>query len=158
MADKNSYKYVIDGVCYTQTPIVLGQAIQLSKNVNSMIDEINSDTLADFIDSLGDTLPTLMAIVLNPEGVAKQDKNIEELALILAANTTLEVSEKVVSDFFICNPTTLLLERIEKLTGVVGAITSKLMLKYFSTMYASDLQEAISQKENLSCGDLPLPK
>jgi len=155
---RQSFKYTINGVCYTQTPIVLGQAIQLAKNINGMSDSIDGDSLGSLIETLGASLPMLMAIVLNPEGVAPQDKDIDELATILEANAELEIVEQVVSDFFICNPLTKMLENLETATGVIGRAMAKLMLKFYSTMYASSWQEGISPSEILSSGDIPVPK
>lgn len=147
-------KYTIGGVCYTQTPIVLGQAIQLSRALKGV--EGSASDLQSFIDVIGDKMPSLMAIALNPEGVRLQDKDIEAIAADLMANADLATTEQVVSDFFICNPITLLLERIEKATGVVGEVMGKLMLKFFSTMYASSLQEATLPGETASSGDSPV--
>ncbi len=154
MADK--FVYDIDGVKYKQTPIVLGQAIQLSKELAGL-DGMIAD-LTSFINIVGDKLPTLMAIVLTPEGVRAKDKDIAELAEMFEGTVDLETTEQVISDFFVCNPITSLLERIEKATGIIGEIAGKLMLKFFSTAYASSLQEATSPSEMTSSGDSPLKK
>ena len=149
-------KYTIGGVCYTQAPIVLGQSIQLSKVLKGL-DGVLTD-LTSFIDIIGDKLPLLMAIVLTPEGENLKEKNIYELAEVLSFEADLDITEQVVSDFFICNPITLLLERIEAATGAVGVIMGRLMLKFFSSTYASSLEEATSQAEIKSSGDTPSKK
>ena len=149
------FEYTINGVCYKQAPIVLGQAIQLSKEMKGV--EGNISNLEDFVEVIGDRLPMLMAIVLKPVDESLKDKNVKKLAGIIADNVDLALTEEIITDFFICNPITLLLERIEKATGAIGEIMGSLMLKMLSTSYASSLQEATLLSETESSGDSPQP-
>ena len=147
-----TFTYTIGGVCYTQTPLVLGQTVQLSKALSSL--EGNIDDFNDFLAVAGDKMPELLAIVLTPEGTAKKDKNITELAAVMSEHATLEVMEAVVTDFFTCNPNiSSLLEKIDKATGIVGEMVGKMTLKFLSSAYASSLQTATSPSETESSGD-----
>ena len=147
------FEYTINGVCYWQAPIVLGQAIQLSKEMKGV--EGNISNLEDFVEVIGDRLPMLIAIVLKPVDDNLKDKNVKKLAVEIANNVDLALTEEIITDFFTCNPITLLLERIEKATGAIGEILGSLMLKMLSTSYASSLQEATLQNETQSSGDTP---
>lgn len=147
------FRYEINGGWYTQSPIVLGQMAQLSKIFTSVnIGEI--EELKDLIETLGDRLPELMAVVLTPEGTHLKDKNMKAMIDEMENYATLEVVESVVTDFFPCNPNVLsLLEKVDKATGMIGEMLGKVMLKFLSSSYVSSFQEAISQSETTSSGE-----
>jgi hypothetical protein len=146
------HEYTINGVCYEQTPIVLGQTIQLAKIMASVEGEITD--LASFISVAGDRLPELMAVVLTPKGGSKRGKDITRLADEFHDHATLEDMEAVVSDFFTCNPNIpSLLQKIENMTGVVGNLIGRVTLRLLSNSFASSLHEATSPNETPSCGE-----
>lgn len=145
-------KYTIDGVCYTQTPLVLGQMVQLSNELKTLDLDVVED-IQGFVTAAGDRLPRLLAIVLTPEGVAKKDKDLDDLANTLEDSIDLTTLEEVVEDFFTLNPVTSILQKIEKATGVIGETVGRVVLKMMSKTYASSLQEATSPSETQSSGD-----
>lgn len=145
-------RYEINGVWYTQTPIVLGQMVQLSKIFATLEGDI--EDLKGLIAVAGDKLPELMAVVLTPEGVKKKDKNISVLTEEMANHADLDIVESVVTDFFTCNPNIpQILEKIETATGIIGKIAGQLMLKFLSSSYASSLAEATLPSETTLNGE-----
>jgi len=149
-----AFKYDVAGVCYLQAPLVLGQTAQLAKALEDFDLESFSGGIGEFIVQAGDRIPRLLAIVLTPDGVAKKDKDLDEIEEHLTDNMDLATMRQAVADFFDCNPIVDLLSEVEKSTGMIGEMVGRVMLKMLSSSYASSLLEATSQDETASSGDV----
>ena len=153
------FEYTINGICYTQKPLVLGQLVQLANIFSSLYGASEVNDFNDFIKVAGDQAPNLMAIILNPDGVKIKNKNLTQIADEMSENADLETMEAVFTDFFTCNPNTpSILEKSEMLIQIFGKIVGKMTLKFLSSNYASSLQEAILPSETTSNGDSQLKK
>lgn len=146
-----TFTYEIEGVRYRQTPVVLGQIPQIAAALDGI--EGNFDDLNGFINAAGDRLPTLLAVVLTPEGVSLKDKDIDAVAEDLRFAADIATIEKVVDDFFTCNPISSVLERVEAATGAVGNIVGRVALRMMSSVSSSSWQEATSRNETQSSGE-----
>lgn len=144
--------YEIDGKIYVQKPLVLAQIKQMTGVIAKVMQlggfDLNAGPLG-LIDTLGDELPTAMAIVLTPEGTDPRTKDIPALAEILELHMTLEQGVQVITDFFDCNPILLLLG---KLQGMIGSIKKAIPTKTGLTSSPASLQAEISPKETQSSG------
>lgn len=139
-------KYNINGVIYIQRPLVLGQISQMV----SVIEGLSFTSLEPLgiLLALEDRITRAMAIVLTPEGTKIIDKDIDELADTLFEcpfDTTLEV----VADFFVCNPTASLLE---KLAGTIRKVAETIREATGSKNLFAFLPPEISASESKSSG------
>lgn len=105
------YRYTINEKQYIQKPIVLGQIRQLTESLGGLTLDLSQDIMG-IINTLGDRLPVVLAAVLIPEGQSIRDKDLVALATDLEAGCDLETAIKVIEDFFTCNPTASLLQKL----------------------------------------------
>jgi len=144
------FKYEIGGKTYIQKPLVLGQIRQLIGHLKGL--EIKPGSSGNIIFELGDQLPVALAIVLVEEGKSpkRETEEIvqfsEELEYLIDGDTTL----RVVEDFFVCNPTFSILERIGRLKKFMTAKNPT-----GSKNPSSSSPEETSPKETPSSGELP---
>lgn len=115
--------YQINGKPYTQRPLVLGQSRQLLDLLSGV--RITDLSAAGLIESVGDKLPEVLAVVLIPEGCQRiKDRDLAAIAADVE-EAGLSVVLDVVTDFFGCNQLSLLLGRlgnlIEQLTAATGS-------------------------------------
>ena len=115
MAD-NKKTYTIGGKKYTQKPLVWGQIKQLKDLMKGV--EFPADVnVMSTIDALEDTLPKVVAIVLREDGKTLKQKDVDALAASCDEHLELETIVDIVEDFFLCNRTTLLFEKLKKVFG-----------------------------------------
>ena len=121
-------KYEFGGKTYIQEMLVWGQVRQLASILKGIKFE-GQMTVGVVIDILGDTLPSAIAIVLTEEGTSLKDKDFESMAKDFEFSLPIDVAVKVIEDFFICNPTVSLLEKLkgmmEKLQGSLNEVVEK---------------------------------
>lgn len=115
-------KYEIGGTVYVQRPLVLGQIKQILEATDGMTFHAGLTPLA-IIDALADRLPLALAVVLTPEGQPVKGKNLPSLADELENTIELATAIQVVEDFFTCNPTAAV---FEKLAGMVKRIRASM--------------------------------
>lgn len=116
-------KYTINGKPYYQRKLVPGQMQQLCAVLNL----VSGSRLAglrgsgDIIIALGSRLLTVVAIVINPEGVKLKDKKLVQIEAELF-EADIDIME-IIADFFTLNPIDSLLEKLSgKLEGMSGQI------------------------------------
>jgi hypothetical protein len=133
-------KYKIGDKIYIQRKLVLGQVRQLIKHLAGL--EFPADMRFDFVgllDVLGDKLPGAFAIVLTEEGQHPRDKDVNTLADELNFGIDAEMALKAIDDFFVLNPTSLILK---SLSGMIAGIEKKMAgTQTSSTNAASSLPE-----------------
>lgn len=94
--------YEINGKKYTQRPLVLAQVLDLADHLQEM--EITRMDPISIIKTIGPKLPRTMAIILIPEGVAIEEKNLDALEKEFAlTRLDLEAALAVADDFLSCN-------------------------------------------------------
>lgn len=154
---QNLIEYTINGVCYVQAPVVIAQILDISKTVAGM--DTDFEDLQAFITAAGDRLPQLLAIVLTEKAAylndpikALQGKDVAALTATFRYAADMETTEKVVADFFTCNPVSRVLQRIDQGSGMLGMILGRIASRMMLSSYASSLQEGISQSESKSAG------
>lgn len=113
-------KYTVDEKVYIQKPIVLAQYKQLTEILKNIVMP-TSVTELNIALALGDSISRAFAIVLTPEGMKLQDKNLdvleEEISFSFDPNTSLEV----IRDFFVCNDISGLVTKISETVEFVMA-------------------------------------
>jgi hypothetical protein len=108
--------YDIGGKKFIQKPLVWGQVVQLFEILKGTeISTVSSPT--DIILALGHRMPQALAIVLTEEGKSVKDKDIEDIASFFEFEVDVSTVAMVIEDFFVCNPTSLILERVQKMIG-----------------------------------------
>ncbi len=107
-------KYEIGGKTYTQQTLVFGQIKQLRPVLEGM-DLTGDFSPNDVIEVLGEKLPRVMAIVLCPEGVKIEDKDLGDIEHHLSFNLDIITAFDVVEDFFDCSPVFSLVGRFQSL-------------------------------------------
>jgi hypothetical protein len=119
------YTYIIGGKKYTQAPLVLGQWALMQALLMTLRMPATFD-LPGIIAAFGGDIHNAMAIALVPEGGAVEHKAdpaaLEALAKTLQWTADVETTQKVVTDFFACNPTHSLLEKMTEMLGRVTAL------------------------------------
>lgn len=125
MAEK---KYDIGGKIYVQRPLVLGQTRQLLRLLGGLELPGNLE-IRSVIETLGESLPAALAVVLTEEGKNPKDKDLEALASELEFEITLDQTAQVVEDFFGCNPLPSLLDKLTEAAGKIGAGMKAMPLK-----------------------------
>ena len=115
-------QYQFGGKTYVQEQLVWGQVKQLAPILRDISFD-NGMTMATIVEVLGDKLSTALAVVLTEEGTPIKGKDLNVLAETIDDSIPLEVVLQVIEDFFICNPTALILE---KLTGMMESFQKKL--------------------------------
>jgi len=146
----SEFKYDIGDKAYIQKPLVLGQ-------IRQMIECLKGTTIQSFrpleiFNQLKDRMPMLLAIVLTGEGKSPRDKNLEEMAEEFEFSINIGTAIEVIEDFFDCNPTASVMEKLE---GMQIKIMSQ--ISGLSKKSSSSSQEEISPSETESSGDT-LPK
>ena len=118
-------RYEFGGKVYTQEKLVWGQVRQIA----SALKGISFDgemSVVGLIDAIGEKLSTALAVVLTEEGTSVKDKDLDVLAKEIEATIPIDIVMQVVEDFFICNPTALILE---KLTGLMEGVQERMNLQ-----------------------------
>ena len=134
------FKYEIDGKVYVQKELVWGQVKQIIDVLKGVTFPPNPTPL-DIISILYERLPSALAIVLTEEGQSVKDKDLTALSSELSFKISLGVTMQVIEDFFDCNPTALLLERLQKL---IGKISNEVTQGILSTGSSSSSAEETS--------------
>ena len=134
------FKYEIDGKVYVQKELVWGQVKQIIDVLKGVTFPPNPTPL-DIISILDERLPSALAIVLTEEGQSVKDKDLTALSSELSFKISLGVTMQVIEDFFDCNPTALLLERLQKL---IGKISNEVTQGILSTGSSSSSAEETS--------------
>ena len=116
-------KYEIDGQTYVQKPLVLGQVRQLLDALEGITIDPAVGTLG-IVRALGNRLPQVVAIVLTQDGQSPAGKDLEAAAEGVGFNISPEQVLEVLEDFFVCNPLSLLLDR---LAGFIEEVTPKII-------------------------------
>jgi len=120
--DTQEFKYTIGDKVYKQTPLVLGQIQQLTNLIKNL--ELPTEiTPLSLITSLGDKLPTAIAIVLKDPNIPLKNKDLGTFADEIMFELSTEDTLQVIEDFFSCNQISSLLEKIN---GTVIKITESL--------------------------------
>ena len=145
------YKYEIGGKTYIQIPLVLGQVGQLMKLLQGLVIMRGIDTLG-VVARLGDRLPQTIAIIITPDGLKLQDKDIQSLAGEIEFVISPEQTLQVIEDFFACNP---IASHLEKLSGMAEKITAQMKRGNGLTNSPASSPEETSRKETQSSGDIP---
>lgn len=152
--------YDIGGKTYVQRPLVLGQVRQLMAEI-SPLGGINPEAgRAEVITALiqCSQLERVLAVVLSPEGEDLRTKDIDALAREVEFGITPETIVQVVEDFFDCNPTASLLQ---KLIGVIVKVRQLMpgleTIQTGSNPSSVSSPTEISREETPSSGDSPLP-
>ena len=107
----NKFNYTIGDKQYAQKPLVLGQIRQLTAAMADVSIDMSQGVLG-IVSSLGDRLPSVLAAVLVPSGQNLRDRDLKEIAEDLEANCDLQTMIAVIEDFFTCNPTAFLLQKL----------------------------------------------
>jgi len=81
-----------------------------------------------FLTELGDKLALAFAIILIPDGVALEDKVIEDWVNKIEFNLDIETALKVVEDFFDCTQISLLLKQFTETVVKVSTTISQVNL------------------------------
>jgi hypothetical protein len=145
-------KYAIGGKVYIQRALVLGQTRQLLRLLDGITLPGNLE-IRSLIETLGESLPAALAIVLTEEGKSPKDKDLDALASEMEFAITLEQTAQVVEDFFGCNSLPSLLNKMTEAAGKIGAGMKATELK----TSASSLPAEISPGGTESSGASPLP-
>lgn len=137
--------YSINGKEYTQQSLVWGQVKQLRVLMEKVTWPGDLNPIS-FVDLLGEYFPEFAAIVLRESGKSLKDKNIEKLIEEFSEELSLDVSVKIVNDFFVCNPIDSL---FSGLSGLLKKMNESLdqtnmMMLIPSTKSVSSLPEEIS--------------
>lgn len=112
----NRYEYNIGGIKYIQRKLVLSQVKDLFEALETVEIPKTSNMFA-IIKAIGDKLPLILSIILTPTGVRIEDKNQEEIAEALKTNLEMDKAVEVIEDFFALNRISLLLEKIQGISG-----------------------------------------
>lgn len=144
-------QYEIGHKTYVQHPIVLGQLQMLLPLMGGMA--ISTGSPAEIAAILGAGLPRALAIVLIEQGSDVRESCSSEMIETRMANLewsiTPELALEVVEDFFVCNRTSSLVERIREgldklMPGAMGGMSSQ---------SSTPLQEEISPNVMQSSGE-----
>jgi hypothetical protein len=117
MEEEKIFEYEFGGKTYIQKELVWGQVKQLASVLKGVQIEGNL-TVLKIIELLGDKLSDALAVVLTEKGTSIKDKNLEKIAEEIEWSIPIKIKIKVIEDFFFCNPTALI---FEKLAGLMGS-------------------------------------
>jgi hypothetical protein len=109
-------RYKIGGREYIQRPLVLLQVEQLAVFIAGMSIPAGT-TVPGLVSMLGSRISEGLAIILTPEGVGIDEKDLAEIAGHLRRHVDIDTAVKAVEDFLSCNPVGSV---FDKLTGVMG--------------------------------------
>lgn len=117
-------RYEINGRAYTQRELVLGQLLELLGAVAGLA--IVELSVAGVLAGVGDRLPSLLAIVLIPEGQGVEQRDLRQAEDDLRS-APLSLLLRMVTDFFaVTRPSSLLSDLagvIETVGGEMNAMT-----------------------------------
>lgn len=117
MEEEKVFEYEFGGKTYVQNELVWGQVKQLASVLKGVQIEGNL-TVIKIIELLGVKLSDALAVVLTEKGTSIKDKNLEKMAEEIEWSIPIKIKIKVIEDFFSCNPTALI---FEKLAGLMGS-------------------------------------
>lgn len=130
-------RYRIGGSCYIQRPLVLLQIEQLSEFLAN-IQLPSGLNVVGIVRVLGDRIADALAIVLTPEGVELDQKDLPAIAAQLRKSVDIETAVRVVEDFLSCNPVASV---FDKLTTAAGKCSNVLLGPGLPTSSASSREE-----------------
>ena len=110
-------QYEINGKTYIQRPLVLGQIKQLTEALAG-VDIPTGAGVGQVAGLVGDQLPRCAAVVLQPEGVAHRDKDMDALEAEFYEHMDLVTAEKVIDDFFALTPAQTVAKLLGRLRGM----------------------------------------
>lgn len=143
--------YTINEKTYTQRTLVLGQIKQLTEALQGVNIPAGAG-VGQVAGLIGDNLARCAAVILQPEGVAHKDKELEALEIEFAEHLDIVTADKVIDDFFVLTPAAIIARLLGRLRGMfvmtrIGATGS--------TTPSSSLPEATSPGETPSSGATP---
>lgn len=145
--------YTINDTTYLQRPLVLGQIKQLSEAMAGV--EIHAGAgVGDVAVILADRLPRCAAAVLQPEGVAHKDKDLDAMEAEFTEHLDLELVEAVINDFFEITPATVFARLLGRMKGVFAVMRLGVMVTGSMTSSASS-PEGTSPSGTPSSGVTP---
>lgn len=108
--------YEIGGRRFIQRSLVWGQAKQILKEIEGV--ELPSEySVQDILKILEGKLPSLIAIVLIPEGETARTKDNKAITEFFEWEMSIDQMAAVVEDFFGCNPIPLWFEKVTSKLG-----------------------------------------
>jgi hypothetical protein len=116
-------KYTIGDKIYVQRPLVLGQVKQLIDLLRGTTIPANAGAV-ELIETLGESLPLALAIILTEEGKSPGGKDLPALADDLEFSIQPEMALDVIDHFFALNPMSSLLKRVGEMMGKVMKTTT----------------------------------
>lgn len=116
-------KYEFGGKVYVQEKLVWGQVRALASVLKGLSFEASMN-VPSIIETFGEKISQALAIVLTEEGHSIKGKDLVAQAEILDATIPIDVVIQVIEDFFVCNPTALILE---KLAGAIGNFQNQIV-------------------------------
>lgn len=116
-------RYQIGGVTYVQRPLVLLQVEQLTEFFADIQLPPGLNVIG-IVKTLGDRIADALAIVLTPEGVELDQKDLAASAAHLRKSVDIATAVRVVEDFLSCNPVASV---FDKLTAAIGNISGVLI-------------------------------
>jgi hypothetical protein len=135
------FKYKIGDKTYLQRPLVLIQILQLIDALEGLKFPVNF-TLKSILKILGDRTSKVLAIILIPEDIKIQDKNIEELAMEMD-NVDLNTLMEIKNHFFEFN-------RIASLSVKDLEMAMKIESQLRETFGTPSMRSALSSREEIS--------
>lgn len=143
--------YTINGKTYTQRTLVLGQIKQLTTALAEVNIQVGAG-VGQVAGMIGDNLARCAAVILQPEGVAHRDKDLDQLEAEFAEHLDIVTADKVIDDFFDLTPATIIAKLLGRLRGmfVVTRIGAD-----GSTTPSCSSPEGTSPSETPSSGDTP---
>ncbi|MGA2332299.1 MAG: hypothetical protein ABSG75_11120 [Syntrophales bacterium] len=115
-------RYTIGDKAYSQNKLVLGQIAQIVEYLEKENIEFTNVSPVGVIKTLGNQgLARCLAIILVPDGVSIQNKNIDELEKELFWAMDGEAVMEIATDFFYFNPVFSLFKKAKELMANVLA-------------------------------------
>lgn len=143
-------RYEIGGATYVQRPVVLGQLRELAPLVSGMAAEMEPSATG-ILAAIGGKVPEALAVVLVEDGAnlreAMEEERRKERAATLEWVVDPETAFEVIADFFECNPTSSLSEKLGNLTKRLTSLTET------SKPPSSPLPEETFPAGMKSCGE-----
>ena len=103
--------YIIGDQRFYQKPLVIGQTVQLMKEL-SKVKLTGGWSVLNIMDSVGDKIADLITIVLIQSGKTLKDKDRVEMSGFLNDNLSMDMAIEIVEDFFLCNKIQSLLDKV----------------------------------------------
>jgi hypothetical protein len=115
-------RYKIGGKLYLQRTLVLLQVEQLAAML-AQFDFPQGAGAIGIVNMLGDRLANVLAIVLTPEGVEVDEKDLDETVKHLRRHVDISLALQVVEDFLSCNPVASVFDRLTGLAEKAMRLT-----------------------------------